>query len=611
MAGVDFFKEHSIKFLNKDFPGFKRDLVKFAQAHHSGSFQDFNESSSGMAILEFQAYTATVLAFYMDMAFNEMKQDSSRQIENVSSFAKSLGYRPQGKRAAHGTETFLIEVPATSQDGKIIPNDLYAPVLRKGAKLDGPNGVVFETLDDIDFSVSTTTDIRMVTGSRFDNTTGQPTHFALQKSIEIGAGETKEAIFSVNDFQQFLSLELTEEDVLEVLSVIDSDGNEWYEVDYLAQEMVYDSHANNSSDSNVVPYILKLRAVPRRFITDRDPTTNKTSLIFGSGDGVNFDDDLIPNLGDLALPLPGRRVFNTFSLDPQNFLKTRSLGLSPFNTDLTIRYRVGGGAQTNVPPGSIKSVREATLDFSVTNLNPLTKGDVIGSLEAINITKTDSGGSEETISEIKANSAAFFAAQNRVVSRPDFIARIMSLPAKFGKPEKVHVKRDNLSSTAVDIHLLSKDEFGHLCQASSTLMTNISSYLSPYRILTDGVNLLRTDIINLKVEFGVVVSPKLNKTEVIAKCLSVVRDFLHIDRMQIASPILLSELQAEIQDVFGVVSVYKLTMKNLFGRQDNNTDYSPVSFDVGSWTSNNILYCPENAIFEIKFPNRDIVGESK
>src|SRR6185369_14264827 len=229
--------------------------------------------------------------------------------------------------------------------------------------------------------------------------------FAIRKDVDIIAGETKTFTTTVREFQQFRQIDLPDPDVIEIISVVDSDGNEWFEVDYLAQDTVFDISTNDNGDSPIVPYVLKLRTVPRRFIKDRDPVTNKTSVIFGSGDGVNFDDQLVPNLADLALPLAGRRTFTTFALDPQNFLKTRSLGLSPFNITLTFSYRVGGGSQTNVPPGSIRSVREAVLDFSSTSLDPARRAAVASSLDCRNSDRTDGGAPEESISEIKANSA--------------------------------------------------------------------------------------------------------------------------------------------------------------------------------------------------------------
>ena len=613
------FKERSIKYVNKDFQSIKRDLMNFAQAHHSGAFQDFNETSPGMALLELVAYVGDILSFYQDQQFEELRHESARQIENVTSFAKVLGYRPSGKRSAGGIVSIFAEVPAASVQGEHVPDDAYCPIMRAGSKLQGPGGTIFETLSDVFFSASSpsenTTNSRMVTGSQFDDTTGLPTHYAIRKDVEVIAGETKTEDFVIDKFESFKTIELTEEDVIEVLSVVDSDQNEWIQVDYLTQEVVFNAASNNGSDSSVVPYSLKFKAVPRRFIVDRDPVTNKTSLIFGSGDGINFDDELIPNIADFALPVAGRQNFSSFSIDPQNFLKTRTLGLSPFSTTLTIDYRVGGGPQTNVAPGSIKSVSEAILEFTSTNLNTTKRSDVVGSIECINVKKTEGGAPEESISEIKANSSAFFAAQDRVVTREDYIARLFSMPSKFGKVEKAFVRKDALNDMALDIHVLSKDENGHLAQATESLKNNIKKYLSPYRMLTDGVNIMQADIINLRVDFGVVISPKYNRNEVLAKCLSVLRDNLDTDLMQIGQPIVISDLISQLQSIVGVISVYDIKLKNVFGSlggldYTDNTGKS-VRFNVQSWTQNGILYCPENAIFEIRYPTKDINGESK
>lgn len=608
---VDFQKERSIKYLNKDFGSLKRDLIRFTQAHNSGVFGDFNEASPGMAILEMCAYVGDVLSFHQDMQYNELRQASARQIENVTEFAKQLGYRPSGKRAARGTQFFLIEVPATTANGKTIPDDTFSPILRKGARVSGPNGTTFETLQDVEFYVSSSDSPRHVTGSRFDSNTGLPTHFAIGKNVEMVAGETKTETFTIGNFQQFLQIELTNSDVIEVLSVVDSDANTWYEVDYLAQETVFDYVTNPGTDSDVVPSILKVVSVPRRFITDRDPVESKTSLIFGSGDGINFDDELVPNLADLALPLAGRRTFTSYPLDPQNFLKTRTLGLSPFNTTLTVTYRTGGGPQTNVPPGSIRTVDEAVLDFTSTGLDASKKGAVVNSLETVNPDKTDGGGGEETISEIKANSSAYFASQNRVVTREDYIARVMTLPAKFGKPAKVYVKQDSINPGAMDIHILARDSYGYLTQATPTLCQNIKTYIAPFRMLADGVNILQTNIINLGLSFGVVIAGKFNRTEVLAKCLSIAKAYVDTANMQIGQPIVLSDLSSDIQSVAGVISVYKLEFSNMLGSTADALTYSSVRFDVRGATSNGIIYCPEDAIFEVKYPNKNIVGESK
>ncbi len=614
IGSTDFTKERTIKYFGRDFDANKQDLINFSQAHHSGVLVDKNETSPFMAILELQAAVGDKLDFYMEQLFLELKQDSAREIGNVASFAKSKGYKPQGKTAARGIQSFVIEVPATTSRGRQVPDDSFAPTLKKDARVQGPNGSLFETLESINFATASVDSPRAITGSRYDSISGLPTHFAIKKEAEIVAGETKSDTFSVGDFDQFLQLELANEDVLEVIRVTDSDNNEWYEVDYLAQDTVFDQTANTGVDSETVPFVLKLLTVPRRFIVDRNVETNKSSLIFGSGDGVNFDDELVPNLADLALPLAGRRTFTSYPLDPQNFLKTRSLGLSPYNTTITVEYRVGGGNQTNVPPRSIDTVVSAELEFGSSGLNPLKKSDVINSLSTMNEKRTDGGSDQETVSEIKANSDAFFAAQNRCVTPEDYIARVLSLPARFGKPYKVYTKQTNnrINLNAVDLHVLTKDSNGHLTQATSTLTQNIKTYVKKYNGLGVPVNILQTDIINLKVYFGIVVAPKYNKSEILAKCLTVVADYLHVDKMQIGEPIVLSDLSSEIQKVLGVISVYDLRIVNIFCPDSTNeaNNYSTTRFNVKANIKNNILLCPLDACFEIKAAS-DVIGVCK
>lgn len=600
-------KERNVSYVNRDFNSLKRDLIRMAQAHHSGSFSDFNESSPGMVFLEFAAYVGDVLSFYQDQQFNETKMSTATDYNNVVAFAKMKGYRPSGPRAARGKLAVAVEVPSsTDQVGARVPDPLYCPILVAGSQAAGPNGTTFETLENTFFSSSLGRD---VVATRFDSS-GMPSYFALRKYVDIVAGQTVTETFSITEFKKFRSIELSNRDVIEIIDVVDSDGNIWYEVPYLAQSFVFASEDNNGSDNEQVPYRLSILSVPRRFQTDRDSSTGKTSLIFGSGDGVNFDDELVPNLADFALPLAGRSTFSSFALDPRNFLKTRSFGLSPYNTSLTIRYRIGGGENTNVPDRSIRSMSNATLSFQSTNLDPQKKADVESSLSCNNDVSTDGGAPAETITEIKLNADAFYASQSRVVTEQDFISRVFSLPAKFGKVAKVSVSRNPISHLSTDMFILSKDSNGHLAVASSTLKNNIKGYIGQFRMSTEGINIFDGKILNVRCNFGVVVSSKLNKSEVLTKCIDVIRSRFDVDLIQMSQPIVLSELTNALHSVNGVISVYELYFSNVIGLIDSFS-YSSQKFDVGASTRNGIIYCPNDSIIEIKYPNRDIIGVAK
>jgi hypothetical protein len=601
-------KEDDVKYLNRDFKGFKRDLMEYAKAHFSGVFADYNESSPGMMLLELQAYVGDVLSFYLDQQFNEMRMQTAQQTKNVALMAKSKGYRPRGPSASTATQAFFIEVPSILSGTEYVPDYRYAPRLRKGVRVAGPNGSYFETMDEVNFASSSIESPLTRAVTRRDANTNNATHFALKKTITVTAGTTTSDTVSVTDFQQFYRYELSQPNVLEITSVTDNDGNTWYETDFLSQDTIIVPVANADSDNDTVPYVIKLTTVPRRFVIDRDIVSEKTALQFGSGDGISYDDAIIPNIADMALPIPGRGYYNNFVLDPQNFLKTTSLGMSPRDTTLTITYRVGGGSDTNVPVGTINSIDAFNYEWQSTSLTPTIASAVIASLETVNISKADGGSPAETVSEIKANSDAYFAAQQRAVTREDYISHILAMPSRFGRPEKVFIARDS-NQSALNIHILAKNSEGNLTVATPTLKHNISKYLKRLRMLTDGVNILDGKVINFGVSFGIVVGSKFNRVEVLSQCLQAIKEYFNVDRMQIGQPIVHSDVKTVLHQVVGVISVYDLQFTNLFGNA-GAFEYSSVRHDF-STPKNGIVYCPQDSIFEIKNPNVDIVGETK
>lgn len=604
-------KDTTVKFVNKDFEGFKRDLMRYAQAHFSGSYQDFNEASPGMMVLELQAYVADVLAYYMDQQFLEIKAETARQVENIEAFAKMRGYRPKGVRAARVQEKWVVAVPASSSAGKPVPDLNYAPIIRAGSQAIGPNSVTFELIEDLDMTQVTASNGNTLEWqvSQVD-ANGHPTQFALRQQGEMVAARTVTERIAVGDFESFLRVPLGNTSVIEVIDVFDDQGFQWYEVDFLAQNTVFDQIVNTGSDQQVVPYVLRYRAAPRRFVVDQSLANNTVYLQFGNGEGTKNDDDLIPNIANLALPLPGRQTFTTFAIDPQNFLQTKGLGLSPHNTTLTVRYRVGGGSNTNVDANTINKPGNVSMYINSGSLTPSLVDTVVGSVECINLVPSEGGGPAETVSDIKANADSYFATQMRAVTREDFLAHVLTMPARFGRPVKAYIKNTEFNRYAVDLHVLSEDVNGNLSAPTDILKQNIKTYLGKLRMMTEGINILSADIINIGVRFGVVVSSKFNRSEVVSRCLLAIKDYLNTDSAQIGQPLVLSDMKSVVQNVDGVISVYRFDVTNLVGNT-GGLQYSNTSFDVEANTANGIVYCPANAIFEVKFPDTDIAAEAK
>ncbi len=604
-------KRRIIRYFGKDFDSLKKDLVEHLKVYFPDVYQDFNEASIGVMLTELMAFIGDNLSFYLDKKFAETFTDTAKEPRNVWRHAKQKGFKPFGKSSASGKISGFIKVPARSVNGEIIPDMRYAGTVKKGAKLKSKTGKTFETLVDIDFSDVDISDNTAVAVGDRDATTKQPTTFVLRvNDIDIKAGETKSTTFTIGAYEAFKKLTLTDDDVLEVISCRDSSNNIWYEVDYLAQDTVFDSVANTGDDTSDVPFILKLRSVPFRFITEYNVETGKTSLIFGTGDAQKFDGELVPNIGDLSIPLLGKETFTDFVIDPQNFLKTRTLGLAPSSTTLTVRYRVGGGLDTNAGSKEIDTVSESTFATGDSTLALATIKEVAGSFSVINESPIRGGLDELSIDEIKHLTAAFFAAQSRAVTAEDFIVRTLSMPSRFGAVFRAHAKVNFLNKNAVELITLSQNAAGYVVEAPDSLKTNLKTYLSRFRMLTDAIEILDGEIINLAVSFSLLTNPDFNKSEVLGACLSELANIFKIKKWQINQPIVKSQILTVLQQVPGVDSVYDLNFLNRVGTFENRS-YSSTTHNIEANTKNGILYCKDNAIFEVKYPLRDIIGTAK
>lgn len=603
-------KQRNVKYLNKDFSSFKRDLIEHVRVYFPDIYSDFSEASIGSMLIELMAYVGDGLSFYLDRKFEETFIDTARERKNIAKHARQLGFKTSnfGKSSASGKVDGFIKVPAITTNEKIQADMRYAGKVKRKSKLNGTNGKIYEVLEDADFSSIDKNDSNLTVVAEIDQTTKQPTSFALKKEgIDVKAGETKTTTFTVSAYQSFLKLTLPDEDVLEIMNVSDSQGNIWYEVDYLAQDTVFDSVANNASDVNLVPFILKLRSVPYRFITEFNIETNKTSLIFGTGDAQKFDGELIPDIADLSLPLLGKDNFTELAIDPQNFLKTRTLGLAPVSTTLTVQYRVGGGSDTNLGANQLSSVADVIYEVSDSSLAQNVVNDVKNSFSVNNPNPIQGGRDEISLSEMKYLISANFASQLRTVTAEDYIARTLSLPSKFGSIFRANAKAGALNKNSVELVILAKNSNGNVVTASATLKENLRKYLSRFRLLTDSVEILDGEVINISIEFEALAKPDFNKTEVLGNCILSLKEFFNIDKWQIGQPIIISQIQKLLFEVAGVMAVSNIKIDNIVGTFDGSV-YSNTSYNIDQNMKNGILYCKENAVFEILQPNKTIKG---
>lgn len=595
-----------IKYLNLTHPEFVESLQEWSKIYFPAESKNLNsKASSGRHFIEISSFVGDVLSFYLEDRFRNSNITTANDPRSVVNLAEGLGYKFRGPSAARGDESFYLEVPAiTGSAGNYIPDLRYAFNF-KNVQLINNNGVPFEALGDVDFSevnISSSLESRVSK----TNSSNQPTHFVLKKNVEVIAGKTLSETFAIGSYVAFREVELSNANVLDIISVKDSEGNDWYEVDYLAQEAIFEGIENAGSDSADVPYLLKIKTVPRRFVRKVNPVTGKTRLIFGSGKGADVGDPIVPSVSELSLDLKGKLTFSPTSIDPQNFLKSRTLGLSPYNTTLTIRARVGGGKISNTAAGSLNTIASKNVVFNQSALSATELNNTIGSFTARNLAPIEGGEDAENIDLIKKNSAAFFAAQGRVNTKEDYIARSLSIPSKFGNVFRVYPVNNCNKNGGVQIYVLARDAGGAVVVPTSNFKTNLKNYLSFFSRMNQGIDILDGKIINIGVEYSIVVTPGMNKSEVKFNTLLKVKDYFNIEKWQLNQPIIIDEIRCLIKDTPGVVSIPELKIVN----KNNTTDgvsYSQFSYDIRSNTRNGILFGIPEGIFEIKYPDaRDI-----
>lgn len=621
-----------IKYINKDFSSFKQALIEYAKNYFPEVYNDFTEATPGNMFIEMASYVGDVLSFYVDKQTQENFLLYAQDKQNLMSMAYTLGYRPKVVSTAIVDLSVYQQLPAAINGGIANPDYSYSLIIEKEAKVkSGTNtDIVFVTEDLVDFSFSSSVSPTEVSVYQINGTTNQPEYYLLKKKVRAIAGTVKSQDFTFGQAVKFDSVTIPDTDVIQILDVVDSDGNKWYEVPYLAQNTIFEEVLNNASNdatlsqyNDTAPYILKLRTVNRRFVSRYDEN-NRLSLQFGSGIVSDNDNVIIPNPDNVGIG-NGSSVDKMFTAyDPSNFIYTKEYGLAPNNTTLTVRYLVGGGAQTNVPAGDISQINEITINPVSLTPNSLNQGLLSYIQRSVSFTNdlpSSGGGSGDSIEDIRQKTMASFPTQLRNVTKEDHIIRALSLPPKFGSISKAYVTQE-LSLKEVDelydfvednplalsLYVLSYDSTKKLTQASPAVKENLKTYVSQYKIISDSISIKDAYYINIGVNFDIIVLPAYNSREVLNDCLNAVRSYFDIDKWQINQPIILSELYNVIScgNVKGVQSVVKVDIVNKYGV---SSGYSQYGYDIQGATKNGIIYPSlDPSIFEVRFPNSDIYG---
>jgi len=617
-------QERDIKYLSKDFTSFRNNLVDFTKTYFPNTFNDFTEGSPGMMFMEMAAYVGDVLSFYVDNQLQETFLNSAQERTNLFHLAYTLGYRPKITSVSSTNLDIFQLVPSKGISGDKSPDFNYALTIQQPSTFSTNTGLDFSLQRQVVFEHSSSFDPTEISVYSLDSNK-EPQYYLLKKSSPVISAQRVSKTFEIGEIQRFLILNLIDNDIISIESIVDLDGNTYTEVPYLAQDTVFEDIANVQGNTTSLyehhaetPYLLKIKQVPRRFVT-RFTSNDILEIQFGAGDSSKTDEQILPIPDNIGLGGKDGRSKLDQSIDPSNFLHSQTYGKAPSNTTLTVNYIKGGGLRSN------------TLSSTITKLGPLSinnkpnlNGNLLSfcreSLACNNPEPATGGGQGDNEQTIKLNTAAAFSAQQRIITKEDYLVRTLSMPSIYGSISKAYVvkstdveslnKVDNESSQiSSNLYILGYDRSKKLTKCNRASKTNLSTYLNYYKPLTDSINIMDAFIINFGIDFEIVPYKNNNNQEILLNCINEIKNYFDIDKWQVNQPIIESEIYNLIGRVRGVQSVIRVELKNLVGAENG---YSKYKYDFKTATKDGIIYPSlDPSIFEIKFPNSDIKGNIK
>jgi hypothetical protein len=598
-------------FLARDFDGFRSVLLDYARSYYPDRIQDFSESSVGGLFLDMAAYIGDNMSFYMDHLYGELNTDTIVETANIERALNNAGVPIHGAASAVVIVDFYVEIPLLN-DGSLNPDPTLIPTINAETTVQAENGTSFTLLEDVKFwysdpvsgtiTVDSSTDV--FNGRRL---LGNVVSKIIKKSGLCCSGVQTTETFSIAAFTKFRKLILSKPDVTQIISVKDGLGNTYYEVDSLSNDVVYRNVLNTTSDSSLVKDNLKVIPAPYRFTKSVSLSNRTCSLMFGGGSADSLEDDIIPDPSEFALSLPYSQTFSKISINPQKMLRTSTLGVAAENTSLTVVYRYGGGLSHNCKAGTVKNIGNLVITFPENPL-PGQQAQVRNSIEASNTLPAAGGEDALTSNELLALIPTVKNSQERIVTKEDLLSRVYTMPSNFGRVFRATVTKNPDNPLAARLFIISRDSSSTLITSPDALKINLKRYLNSYRMISDAIDVMDASIINLELNFSIVADPSLNKQLLLQIIISDLKTQFKVTNFHIGQPIVISDVIATIFAREGVIAVDSIKFNNLTGTVKNNM-YSPISFNVEQNKRNQILYPGEGSIFEIKYPDINIIGK--
>lgn len=612
-----------VKYTNKDFGELRVALLNHAKTYFPKTYSDFNESSPGMMFIEMASMVGDVLNFYADVQLQESFLYTVNERLNLYNLSQGLGYKPKTIIPAQVDLDIMQLVPAIGEGTNTKPDFAYALLIDENVQVQSTlNAIPFRTVNPVNFAYSSSHDPTEISVYSLNND-GTIEYYLLKKQVKAVQSQLGTAEFEFTEPKIYDKIVLNIDGVSEIIDIRDADGDLWYEVPYLAQDLVPISVRNipyNDPElaqyNSSVPFLLSYKQTEKRFVT-RIRKDDRFEIQFGAGLSQEADEEIVPNPYNVGIGLDYFNRLEDISIDPMNFLYTKTYGKAPSNTTLTVRYSTCLGLSGNVKANTLTQISSINILTPIEVLNPTIYTAIVNSITVNNPEPAYGGLNKKELDVVREEAMANFAAQNRAVTKEDYILRCYTMPDRFGAIAKAYIEQDIQISNwaakdliknpyALNLYILGYNENGQFVIANRALKENLRQYLRQYRLMTDAINIKDPFIINIGIDYEVVTRPSYNSYEVLLRCNNRLKELLKNENMEIGGPLQLSAIRVELDKIEGVQSISDIKIINLY---DTNQGYSGNVYDVDSAVRNGILYPSlDPCIFEIRYPNQDIRG---
>jgi len=591
-------KNVPINYTSRDFETIKQDLVDHAKRYYPDTFQDFNEAGFGSLMLDTVAYIGDIISFYADYQASESFVDTASEFNNLVSLGKQTGFKLKRNPSSQGIATFFVMVPADST--AVAPDARYIPIIKKGTTMSSNSGARFVLNEDVNFTAGDTV------VARTNPTTGAATYFAIKNYGAVSSGDVASTTISVGDFEKYREELVEDSNLTEIISIVDADGHEYYEVDYLTQNIIFRATANRDANTReLTPELLKPMVVPRRFTSDQ--TAAGAKIQFGSGLEESDSNERVLDPSSVAMKMYAKAYITDVEMDPSKLLSSDTLGVSPANTQLTITYLRNTKKDVNISTNTLVNISNPTIEFQdIASLSPSEVATVRDSVEVTNGNPIVGSVSSSDVEELRRRVMNSFSNQRRAVTLKDYETMTYSMPARFGAIKRAKaIKNPNPRRGNLNIAIISEDKSGYFIESSTVLKDNLKTWLDKGRMVSDVIEITDAKIINLGVNFTVVGDLDKDKNITLQGCIGALSQLYNNNKAEIGEAFYITDAYKVLKDVDGVIDVVDVNISTKYG-----SGYSGISFDMTENLSDDgrSIIIPRNAVYEIKYPTLDIKG---